>query len=72
MLVRGFNSKDPKVKREALIKLRKAGYESQPVIDTGLVPDILLLLDSKDEEEKVRMQSVYYTSGISHFSSISE
>ncbi|KIO28531.1 hypothetical protein M407DRAFT_22272 [Tulasnella calospora MUT 4182] len=53
-LVLGFNSEDPQIKKASIIKIREilrkfSPSESvQPVIDTGLVPAIVSLLDSED------------------------
>ncbi|KIO23464.1 hypothetical protein M407DRAFT_27071 [Tulasnella calospora MUT 4182] len=50
-LVLGFNSEDPQIKKASVIKIRRILGDLpsvQPVIDTGLVPAIVSLLDSED------------------------
>ncbi|KIO17002.1 glycoside hydrolase family 30 protein [Tulasnella calospora MUT 4182] len=50
----GFNSEDPQIRKASVIKIRKIlggpppSNCIQPVIDTGLVPAIVSLLDSED------------------------
>ncbi|KIO33193.1 hypothetical protein M407DRAFT_18047 [Tulasnella calospora MUT 4182] len=52
-LVLGFNSEDPQIRKASVIKIRQIlqnlppSTAVQPVIDTGLVPDIVSLLDSE-------------------------
>ncbi|KIO22821.1 hypothetical protein M407DRAFT_27694, partial [Tulasnella calospora MUT 4182] len=52
--VLGFNSEDPEIRKASLIKLRTIlqkippSESVQPVIDTGLVPAIISLLESED------------------------
>ncbi|KAG8896665.1 Importin subunit alpha-7, partial [Tulasnella sp. 417] len=53
-LVLAFNSEDPQIRKTSLIKIRKIlqnlspSEAVQPVIDTGLVPAVISLLDSED------------------------
>ncbi|KIO28517.1 hypothetical protein M407DRAFT_180217 [Tulasnella calospora MUT 4182] len=54
-LVFGFNSEDPQIKKASVIKIREilqntpSSKAVQPVIDTGLIPAIVSLLDSEDK-----------------------
>ncbi|KIO19296.1 hypothetical protein M407DRAFT_31043 [Tulasnella calospora MUT 4182] len=53
-LVLGFNSEDPQIKKASVTKIRKILWDPppsgaiQPVIDAGLIPAIISLLDSED------------------------
>ncbi|KAG8940393.1 Importin alpha subunit (Karyopherin alpha subunit) (Serine-rich RNA polymerase I suppressor protein) [Tulasnella sp. 424] len=55
-LVLGFGSEDPEIRKIVVIKIRKILQKLppsrfvQPVVDTGLVPDLVSLLDSDDKE----------------------
>ncbi|KIO18318.1 hypothetical protein M407DRAFT_32026 [Tulasnella calospora MUT 4182] len=52
-LILGFNSEDPQIQKASVIQIRRIlgnspSEAAQPVIDTGLVPAIVSLLDSED------------------------
>ncbi|KAG8940396.1 hypothetical protein FRC04_005280 [Tulasnella sp. 424] len=55
-LILGFGSEDPEIRKTVVIKIRKIlqnfppAQFIQPVVDAGLVPDLVSLLDSNDTE----------------------